>query len=168
MLVGEQMSVEDACWIQDEVVLYHEADTVVGVAAATAALHPAVDVIVTRLDPRSADRRDLVAANAYAGGHVVADAPCAADDTVWRLRLDGAVAAQGAPVDDAALDPITATMLVARKLARRGHVLRAGWTVLTGRLMPAVPVGRGTTMDVAVAGTHVLSLHLPHTDGAAA
>lgn len=131
------------------------------VADAVASFHPALDIIVSRLDPRSTDRRDLVSDNAFAGFHSFAEARInLADRARWKVTIDGAVMAHGTPAG-ASLDPISALMVVAENLARRGHVLRAGWTVLTGRLLPPALLGTSQTLTVDIDETKVLTINAP-------
>ena len=109
----------------------------------------AVEVIDSRFRDFRFTLPDVIADNASAGGFALGTVACppnAIDPVTERCRL----LVDGNPVAAAAGEavlghPGLALVLAANQLAARGRRLEAGWVVLTGGLVDAVPVKAGSS-----------------------
>jgi 2-oxo-3-hexenedioate decarboxylase len=126
--------------------------TAAQVLAATAAVHPAIDVLDSRFAGYSFTLPDVVADNASGAAFLLgaqATAPAGFD-----LRLTGVVLEKNGSLVATAAGaavlghPAASVAWLIRALARRGHGMKAGQVVLSGALTEAVPVAPG---DVIVA-----------------
>ncbi len=126
--------------------------TASGVLAATAAVHPAIDVLDSRFAGYSFTLPDVIADNASGAGFVLGGQ--ATDPTGIDLRLTGVVLEKNGELVATAAGaavlghPAASVAWLVRALARRGRGLLAGQVVLSGALTEAVPVAPG---DVIVA-----------------
>jgi 2-keto-4-pentenoate hydratase len=126
--------------------------TASGVLAATAAVHPAIDVLDSRFAGYSFTLPDVIADNASGAGFVLGGQ--ATDPTGIDLRLTGVVLEKNGELVATAAGaavlghPAASVAWLVRALALRGRGLLAGQVVLSGALTEAVPVAPG---DVIVA-----------------
>lgn len=126
--------------------------TASGVLAATAAVHPAVDVLDSRYAGYSFTLSDVIADNASGAGFVIGGQ--ATDPAGIDLRLTGVTLEKNGDLVATAAGaavlghPAASVAWLVRALAARGHGLTAGQVVLSGALTEAVPVAPG---DVIVA-----------------
>ncbi|HVB45897.1 MAG TPA: fumarylacetoacetate hydrolase family protein [Streptosporangiaceae bacterium] len=122
------------------------------VLAATAAVHPAIDVLDSRFAGYLFTLPDVVADNASGAGFVVGGQ--ATDPAGIDLRLTGVVLEKNGELVATAAGaavlghPAASVAWLVRALAGRGRGLTAGQVVLSGALTEAVPVAPG---DVVVA-----------------
>jgi len=126
--------------------------TAAQVLAATAAVHPAIELLDSRFAGYSFTLPDVIADNASSAGFVVggqATSPAGID-----LRLVGAVLEKNGEVVATAAGaavlghPAASVAWLVRALAAGGRGLSAGQVVLSGGLTEAIPVAPG---DVVVA-----------------
>ncbi len=129
------------------------------VAAATAYVSPALEIVDTRVlakDPASGigpTALDMVADNVACGGIVLSEAQH--DVSAFDLRRVGVIASLNGEVEETGLgasvhgDPSAAVAWLVRTLAARGEGLTAGQTVLSGSLMRhfACPSGSKVEAD---------------------
>lgn len=125
------------------------------VAAAVATVHPALEIVDSRIAGWDISLADTVADNASSGLYVLGDGvPLAAVDTAavtMELDRDGGVVSTGTGA--ACLGgPLLALAWLARTAARLGDPLRAGEVVLSGALGPMVPVTPGETYTARITG----------------
>jgi 2-oxo-3-hexenedioate decarboxylase len=126
--------------------------TAAQVLAATAAVHPAIDVLDSRFAGYSFTLADVIADNASAAGFVLGGQ--ATDPAGVDLRLTGCVIEKNGELVATAAGaavlghPAASVAWLVRALAGRGRGLSAGQVVLSGALTEAVAVAPG---DVIVA-----------------
>lgn len=136
--------------------LTHERHTVADLLRATAFALPAIEIVGSRIRDWDIELADTVADNASAGRYVLGTRPVPLD--ALDLRLAGMVLERrGTQVSTGAGaaclgNPLHAALWLADTLARLGHPLRAGDTVLTGALGPVVPVAPGDALEARVDG----------------
>lgn len=125
------------------------------VLAATAGVAPAFELIEDRL-PTAATVADMVADNCSGAGVMVGSAlvaPSALDLTATGvvLEVDGQVVATGA--SGAVMgNPTGAVAWLANRLAALGERLHAGEIVLTGAVVPPLPVDHGRAITARFGG----------------
>jgi 2-keto-4-pentenoate hydratase len=117
---------------------------------------PAIEIVDSRIADWKIGILDTVADNASSGLYVLGGAPKKID--AIDLRLAGMVMESGGEpvsvgVGAACLgDPLSATLWLAKTMARVGRPLKAGDTVLSGALGPMVPVRWGEVFEARIAG----------------
>lgn len=125
--------------------------TAAQVLAATAAVHPAIDVLDSRFAGYAFTLPDVIADNASAAGYLLGQGT---DPAGIDLRLTGVVLEHNGDLVATAAGaavlghPAASVAWLVRTLAGRGRGLRAGQVVLSGALTEAIPVAPG---DVVVA-----------------
>jgi 2-keto-4-pentenoate hydratase len=128
----------------------------VGVAAAVASVHAAIEIVDSRISDWKITFADTVADNGSSAFFVLAEQGkrlCDLDlySCGMVMEVDGAVASLGAGA--AVLDhPLNAATWLAQTLARRGEPLRAGDIMLTGALGPMVALNRGNHVRAVIGG----------------
>jgi 2-oxo-3-hexenedioate decarboxylase len=131
--------------------------TVSSVLAATEAVFGAIDILDSRYEDFRFKLPDVIADNASAGGFLFG--PCAVSPRELEdlrllgcvLRADGGVVATAA---GAAVmgHPAASVAWLANRLAERGEVLKAGWTVFSGGLTAPVPLTAGSSVTAEFDG----------------
>jgi len=121
--------------------------TVEDAVAAVGAVHPALEIIDSRIADWRIGLVDTIADNASSGGVVLgAEAlPVSATDLAGvrcAFAVNGAVVATGLG-SDVEGTPLGALTWLANRLGALGHRIEAGHVVLSGSLTKAVPVGAG-------------------------
>jgi len=130
--------------------------TVADVAAATAYVAAAIEIVDSRIADWKITFADTVADNGSSGLYVLGreNRPLAGLDLYtcgMVLEIDGVVASLG--VGAACLGhPLQAAAWLVRTLAAAGDPLRAGSVVLTGALGPMVPIRPGAHVRAAIGG----------------
>lgn len=126
------------------------------VIAATEGVAVCFEIVDSRVQDWKITIQDTIADNASSGLFVVSDTlrPIHAVDlvtcgmVVWK---NGEMVATGAGA--AALgSPVNCMTWLANALGRHGVVLRAGEVILSGSLVPLIPIAAGDEMEVAVGG----------------
>jgi 2-oxo-3-hexenedioate decarboxylase len=118
--------------------------------AAVAAVAAGAEVIDSRYRDFKFTAGDVVADNASSGAYVVSPdgiEPAGIDlvgESV-RVEVDGELVYEGTGADVLG-HPAEALALAVNELARRGHAVEAGWTVLTGGITDAVFATPGSTV----------------------
>ncbi|MBO1331288.1 fumarylacetoacetate hydrolase family protein [Streptomyces sp. VRA16 Mangrove soil] len=136
--------------------LEHERHTVADVIRATAFALPAIEVVGSRIRDWDITAVDTIADNASSGAYVLGNRPV----PLGRLDLRTAgmlLERRGEPLSTgtgaACLGhPLHAAVWLADTLARLGHPLRAGDTVLTGALGPMTAVAPGDVLEARIEG----------------
>lgn len=127
----------------------------VGALGAVGAVYGGIEVLDSRFAQYSFGLPDVVADNASSSGFVLG--PVGRVPSDLNLALEGClVEADGQVIDSAtgaAIQghPAEALAMAANSLAARGHVLKAGWIVLTGGMTDAVPLRAGGALRVSFA-----------------
>jgi 2-keto-4-pentenoate hydratase len=122
--------------------------------AAIAGYVPAIEVGDLRMDPNATVRRTLqhtVCCNTFNGAHLFGTAltPPGID-----LRREGMVlSCNGRPCASATAievlgDPVLSVVFMANQLAEQGESLKAGMVLLTGSIVPSIPVRAGDWVRV--------------------
>lgn len=117
---------------------------------------PAIEIVGSRVLNWDIRITDTIADNASSGLYVLGSKPtrlCDFDarDAGMTMERSSALVSSGA--GSACLgSPLNSTLWLARIMARSGHPLRAGDTVLSGALGPMVPVQKGDVFDVHISG----------------
>lgn len=117
---------------------------------------PAVEIVGSRIASWDIRITDTIADNASSGLYVLGSRPVRLGD--FDPRLCGMVMERaGEPVSVGAGaaclgSPLNAVLWLARTMARAGHPMRAGDTILSGALGPVVPVSPGDVFDVRIEG----------------
>ena len=117
---------------------------------------PAIEIVDSRIADWKIGILDTIADNASSGLYVLGASPKKLEGL--ELRLCGMVMEQGG--DEVSVgagaaclgDPLSATLWLARTMARVGRPLKAGDTVLSGALGPMVTVKRGEVYEARVSG----------------
>ncbi|MGI5219426.1 2-keto-4-pentenoate hydratase [Nocardia sp. CA-290969] len=135
-------------------------------AAAMAAVHR-VYAGLEVIDSRFLDFRftlpDVIADNASSAYYVTG--PVGLDPAALNLRLEGSVLEINGNIAEMGVGaavqghPAEALAMAANSLAERGHVIEAGWTVMTGGMTDAIAAAPGTT--IAAHFTHLGSVSIP-------
>ncbi len=126
------------------------------VLAATAGVKPCFEIVDSRIRDWKIKIQDTIADNASCGLFMVADEiidPRTVDLTTCGMVLwkNGEVAATGAGA--AALgSPVNCVTWLANTLGRLGVPLKAGEVILSGSLVPLIPVVPGDRMELAIGG----------------
>ena len=126
------------------------------VAAATAHVVAALEIVDSRIAAWDIDIVDTVADNASSGLFVLGDQHVKLDDLdlpgcLMTLRRDGQVVSEGSGA--ACLgDPLTAVAWLAATARNHGRPLRAGEIVLSGALGPMVQVAPGDGFHAEISG----------------
>lgn len=118
--------------------------------AAVATVSAGAEVIDSRYRDFKFSAGDVVADNASSGAYVVSPdgvAPGGIDlvGEAVRVEVDGEPVHEGTGADVLG-HPAEALALAVNELARRGHAIEAGWTVLTGGITDAVFATPGSTV----------------------
>jgi 2-oxo-3-hexenedioate decarboxylase len=118
--------------------------------AAVASVSAGAEVIDSRYRDFKFTAGDVVADNASSGAYVVAPDGLAPDGVdlaaeAVRVEVDGELVYEGTGADVLG-HPAEALALAVNELARRGHAVEAGWTVLTGGITDAVFATPGSTV----------------------
>lgn len=118
--------------------------------AAVATVSAGAEVIDSRYRDFRFTAGDVVADNASSGAYVVSPDGVAADGVdlaaeAVRVEVDGKPVYEGTGADVLG-HPAEALALAVNELARRGHAIEAGWTVLTGGITDAVFATPGSTV----------------------
>ncbi|MFA5122583.1 2-keto-4-pentenoate hydratase [Zavarzinia sp.] len=117
---------------------------------------PAIEIVGSRVANWDIRITDTIADNASSGLYVLGSRPVRLGD--FDPRLCGMVMEKaGEPVSVGAGaaclgSPLNATLWLAQVMARAGHPMRAGDTVLSGALGPMVGVAPGDVFDVRIEG----------------
>jgi len=117
---------------------------------------PAVEIVGSRVAKWDIRITDTIADNASSGLYVLGSRPVKLTD--FDPRLCGMVMEKaGEPVSVGAGaaclgSPLNAALWLAKVMARVGHPLLAGDTILSGALGPMVPVAPGDVFDVRIEG----------------
>lgn len=117
---------------------------------------PAIEIVDSRIADWKIGILDTIADNASSGLYVLGACPKRLEGL--ELRLCGMVMEQGG--DEVSVgagaaclgDPLSATLWLAKTMARAGRPLKAGDTVLSGALGPMVTVKRGEVYEARVSG----------------
>ena len=117
---------------------------------------PAIEIVDSRIADWKIGILDTIADNASSGLYVLGASPKKLDGL--DLRLCGMVMEQGG--DEVSVgagaaclgDPLSATLWLAKTMARVGRPLKAGDTVMSGALGPMVTVKRGEVYEARIAG----------------
>lgn len=128
------------------------------VAAATKSVMAAFELIEDRHAVYKETRAlSLIADNAWNGGIVIgAEAPVPSGD--WN-GLAGKLAINGAPAKEGRSDdPQGALAWIANLAADRGRPLRAGMVVITGSLIPTLPIAVGDAFGFEIAGVGTVEM----------
>ena len=126
------------------------------VLAGTEALVPSIELIDTRITDWKIALCDTIADNASSGLYVVGASPKKLDGL--ELRLCGMVMDEGG--DEVSVgagaaclgDPLSATLWLAKTMAKVGRPLKTGDTVMSGALGPMVAVKRGEVYEARISG----------------
>lgn len=132
-----------------------------GVTAATALdavglVYGALEIIDSRYSGYQFTLADATADNASSGRYVIG--PVGADPRGTDLSLTAALVEVDGEIVDSATGaavlghPAEALAFAANSMAARGHVLKAGWTVLTGGMTDAVPLSEGRSISAEFSG----------------
>lgn len=130
--------------------------TIVDVLRAVEFALPAIEIVDSRIADWKIGILDTIADNASSGLYVLGASPKKLEGL--DLRLAGmAMEHAGEPVSVGAGaaclgDPLSATLWLARTMAKAGRPLRAGDTVLSGALGPMVTVRRGGVYEARIEG----------------
>ncbi len=117
---------------------------------------PAIEIVGSRVANWDIRITDTIADNASSGLYVLGSRPVRLGD--FDPRLCGMVMEKaGEPVSVGAGaaclgSPLNATLWLAQVMARAGHPMRAGDTVLSGALGPMVGVAPGDVFDLRIEG----------------
>jgi 2-keto-4-pentenoate hydratase len=128
--------------------------SVADVAAATACVLPAIEIIDSRISDWRIALEDTIADNGSSGGLVLGAAPVPLADLDLALlgcvlRRNGRIEQTGAGA--AVLgSPLQSATWLANSLTARGVRLRAGHVILTGSITAAVPVRPGDAVTVTI------------------
>ncbi len=117
---------------------------------------PAIEIVDSRIADWKIGILDTIADNASSGLYVLGASPKKLDGL--DLRLCGMVMEQGG--DEVSVgagaaclgDPLSATLWLAKTMARVGRPLKAGDTVMSGALGPMVTVKRGEVYEARISG----------------
>jgi 2-keto-4-pentenoate hydratase len=124
--------------------------------AAVDSVHPALEIVDSRIADWKITLFDTIADNASSGMFVLGAAaadPLSFDYTGCAMRMDadGVAVSEGAGA--ACLgSPVKAGLWLAKVMAERGRPLRSGDVVLSGALGPMVTVTRGATYRATIEG----------------
>jgi 2-keto-4-pentenoate hydratase len=130
--------------------------TVADIVRAVEFALPAIEIVDSRIADWKIGILDTIADNASSGVYVLGASPKKLDGL--ELRLCGMVMEMGAEevsvgAGAACLgDPLSATLWLARTMARVGRPLKAGDTVMSGALGPMVAVKRGEVYEARISG----------------
>ncbi|MFD6418656.1 2-keto-4-pentenoate hydratase [Streptomyces sp. NPDC060194] len=137
------------------------------VRAAVARLHPALEIVDSRVADWDITLVDTVADNASAGLYVLGGdgrPPLPGDGDLSGVRMlmrrGTETVSQGSGADCLG-GPLLAARWLAVTLARLGDPLRAGDVVLTGALGPVVPVAPGDVFTAELTGLGEVSVRFP-------
>jgi|TARA_R100000501_G_scaffold17390_1_gene32316 2-keto-4-pentenoate hydratase len=135
--------------------LLHTNTTPEQVAAAVGTVHPAIEIVDSRIADWKIAFADTVADNGSSAFFVLgAGRPLDGVDlegATMEMVIDGAVASTG--VGSAALgNPLNAAAWLARTLAARGEPLKTGDVLLAGALGPMVAMQPGNRIQAHIAG----------------
>mgnify|MGYP001765496467 CR=1 FL=1 len=117
---------------------------------------PAVEIVDSRIANWDIRLTDTIADNASSGLYVLGSRPVRLTD--FDMRQCGMVmekAGEAVSVGAGAAcmgSPLNATLWLARVMARAGHPMRAGDTILSGALGPMVAAAPGDVFDVRIEG----------------
>jgi 2-keto-4-pentenoate hydratase len=117
---------------------------------------PAIEIVDSRIADWKIGILDTIADNASSGRYVLGASPKKLDGL--ELRLCGMVMEQGG--DEVSVgagaaclgDPLSATLWLAKTMAKAGRPLKAGDTVMSGALGPMVTVKRGEVYEARISG----------------
>ncbi len=122
---------------------------------------PAIEIVDSRIADWDIRLTDTIADNASSGLYVLGSRPVRLTD--FDMRTCGMVmekAGEAVSVGAGAAcmgSPLNATLWLAAVMARAGHPMRAGDTILSGALGPMVPVTPGYVFDVRIEGLGTVS-----------
>ncbi len=142
--------------------------TAADVAAATALVAPALEIVDSRIADWNITFADTVADNASAAFYVLGSPRRPLDGLdLWTcgmvMEVNRTIASTG--VGAACLGhPLEAAAWLARTLARRGEPLKAGDVVLTGALGPMVALKPGDVVRAAIGGLGAVGFTLSGDD----
>ncbi|MGO9429436.1 2-keto-4-pentenoate hydratase [Rhodoblastus sp.] len=136
--------------------LDHERLTIADVLRAVAFALPAIEVVDSRIADWKIGILDTIADNASSGLYVLGASPRKLEGL--ELRLCGMVMDEGG--DEVSVgagaaclgDPLSATLWLAKTMARVGRPLKGGDTVMSGALGPMVTVKRGEVYEARISG----------------
>ena len=136
--------------------LDHEHLTIADVLRAVEFALPAIEIVDSRIVDWKIGILDTIADNASSGLYVLGASPKKLEGL--ELRLCRMVMEQGG--DEVSVgagaaclgDPLSATLWLARTMARAGRPLKAGDTVMSGALGPMVTVKRGEVYEARISG----------------
>jgi len=136
--------------------LDHEYLTIADVLRAVEFALPAIEIVDSRIADWKIGILDTIADNASSGLYVLGASPKKLDGL--ELRLCGMVMEMGGEEVSAGAgaaclgDPLSATLWLARTMAKVGRPLKVGDTVMSGALGPMVTVKRGEVYEARVSG----------------
>ena len=136
--------------------LDHEQLTIADVLRAVEFALPAIEIVNSRISDWKIGILDTIADNASSGLYVLGASPKKLDGIEVRhcgmvMEMGGKEVSVGAGA--ACLgDPLSATLWLAKTMARVGRPLKAGDTVLSGALGPMVTVKWGEVYEARVSG----------------
>ena len=136
--------------------LDHERLTIADVLRAIEFALPAIEIVDSRIVDWKIGILDTIADNASSGLYVLGASPKKLDGL--ELRLCGMVMEQGG--DEVSVgagaaclgDPLSATLWLAKTMAKVGRPLKASDTVMSGALGPMVTVKRGEVYEARISG----------------
>ena len=136
--------------------LDHERLTIADILRAVEFALPAIEVVDSRIADWKIGILDTIADNASSGLYVLGNQPKKLENL--DLRMAGMVMeSAGEPISvgsgAACLgNPLSATLWLAKTMARVGRPLKAGDTVMSGALGPMAPVKWGDVVEARIAG----------------
>ena len=134
----------------------HERLTIADVLRAVEFALPAIEIVDSRIADWKIGILDTIADNASSGLYVLGASPKKLEGL--ELRLCGMVMEMGG--DEVSVgagaaclgDPLSATLWLAKTMAKVGRPLKAGDTVMSGALGPMVTVKRGEVYEARISG----------------
>jgi 2-keto-4-pentenoate hydratase len=151
---GAEVDVRDwaAPMLEPEIAVQMGPDlTVAGLCAA---------IELADVDPPPTDVRAILAGNVF-HRHVLLGRPGTLDGVRLRVRVDGDQVAAADDVTELTGDPVAVVRQTAETLESSGERLLAGDVVITGSIVPPLPVAPGSRVEVDLGPLGVLSVRFP-------